>query len=433
MTLTPVLSAHWDEPDSYKISGYQRHGGYTAVKKAFATGPDEIISIVKDSGLRGRGGAGFPTGLKWSFVPQGDNKPHYLVVNADESEPGACKDTPLMMANPHSLIEGIIIAAYAMRANHAFIYIRGEIPHVFRRVDNAIREAYSAGYLGKNILGSGFDLEVVLHAGAGAYICGEETALLDSLEGRRGQPRLKPPFPAVSGLYASPSCVNNVETIANIPHLINNGVEWFRSFGTEKSPGFKLFAVSGHVNRPGIYEAPLGITMRELLEHAGGVRNGHSVKFWLPGGSSVPMLTPDLLDTPLTYEDIAAAGSMLGTGTPMIFDETTSVVRAVTGWISFYKHESCGKCTPCREGTWWLSDVLHRFEAGHGTEADLDKLIEICEQIAGRSFCALGDAAATPFPAALKYFRDEFIQATSTPANVSFDPVAATVFAGASL
>lgn len=433
MTLTPVLSAHWDEPDSYKISGYQRHGGYTAVKKAFATGPDEIISIVKDSGLRGRGGAGFPTGLKWSFVPQGDNKPHYLVVNADESEPGACKDTPLMMANPHSLIEGIIIAAYAMRANHAFIYIRGEIPHVFRRVDNAIREAYSAGYLGKNILGSGFDLEVVLHAGAGAYICGEETALLDSLEGRRGQPRLKPPFPAVSGLYASPSCVNNVETIANIPYLINNGVEWFRSFGTEKSPGFKLFAVSGHVNRPGIYEAPLGITMRELLEHAGGVRNGHSVKFWLPGGSSVPMLTPDLLDTPLTYEDIAAAGSMLGTGTPMIFDETTSVVRAVTGWISFYKHESCGKCTPCREGTWWLSDVLHRFEAGNGTEADLDKLIEICEQIAGRSFCALGDAAATPFPAALKYFRDEFIQATSTPANVSFDPVAATVFAGASL
>ena len=433
MTLTPVLSAHWDEPDSYKISGYQRYGGYTAVKKAFATGPDEIISIVKDSGLRGRGGAGFPTGLKWSFVPQGDNKPHYLVVNADESEPGACKDTPLMMANPHSLIEGIIIAAYAMRANHAFIYIRGEIPHVFRRVDNAIREAYSAGYLGKNILGSGFDLEVVLHAGAGAYICGEETALLDSLEGRRGQPRLKPPFPAVSGLYASPSCVNNVETIANIPYLINNGVEWFRSFGTEKSPGFKLFAVSGHVNRPGIYEAPLGITMRELLEHAGGVRNGHSVKFWLPGGSSVPMLTPDLLDTPLTYEDIAAAGSMLGTGTPMIFDETTSVVRAVTGWISFYKHESCGKCTPCREGTWWLSDVLHRFEAGHGTEADLDKLIEICEQIAGRSFCALGDAAATPFPAALKYFRDEFIQATSTPANVTFDPVAATVFAGASL
>ncbi|NBV90518.1 MAG: NADH-quinone oxidoreductase subunit F, partial [Actinobacteria bacterium] len=263
-----------------------RHGGYTAFKRALTTNPDDIISLVKDSGLRGRGGAGFPTGLKWSFVPQNDGKPHYLVINADESEPGACKDIPLMMANPHSLIEGIIISAFAIRANHAFIYIRGEVPHVFRRVNSAIREAYTAGYLGKNIMGSGFDLDVVLHAGAGAYICGEETALLDSLEGRRGQPRLKPPFPAVAGLYASPTCVNNVETIANIPYIFANGVEWFRKFGTEKSPGFKLFAVSGHVNRPGIYEAPLGITMRELLEHAGGVRDGKSVKFWLPGGSS---------------------------------------------------------------------------------------------------------------------------------------------------
>lgn len=431
MTLTPVLTKHWDEADSYKISGYMRNGGYSAFKKAFATGPDDIINLVKESGLRGRGGAGFPTGLKWSFVPQNDGKPHYLVVNADESEPGACKDIPLMLSNPHSLIEGIIIASYAMRCQNAFIYLRGEVPHVFRRVNNAIREAYAAGYLGKNIMGSGFDLDVVLHAGAGAYICGEETALLDSLEGRRGQPRLKPPFPAVAGLYASPSCVNNVETIANIPYIVNNGADWFKSFGTEKSPGFKLFAVSGHVNRPGIYEAPLGITMRELLEHAGGVRDGKSVKFWLPGGSSVPMLTPDLLDTPMTYEDIAAAGSMLGTGTPMVFDNTTSVVRAVTGWISFYKHESCGKCTPCREGTWFLSDVLHRFEEGHGTEADLDKLIDICSQIAGRSFCALGDAASTPFPAAMKYFRDEFVQATTTPANESYDPTAATVFAGA--
>jgi NADH-quinone oxidoreductase subunit F len=335
-----------------------------------------------------------------------------------------------MLANPHSLIEGIIIASFAMRASHAFIYVRGEVPHVFRRVNAAIREAYQAGYLGKNIMGSGFDLEVVLHAGAGAYICGEETALLDSLEGRRGQPRLKPPFPAVAGLYSSPSCVNNVETIANIPYIINNGVDWFRSFGTEKSPGFKLFAVSGHVNRPGIYEAPLGITMRELLEHAGGVRAGHKVKFWLPGGSSVPMLTDDHLDTPMTYEAIAEAGSMLGTGTPMVFDETTSIVRAVTGWLSFYKHESCGKCTPCREGTWWISDVLHRFESGHGQEGDIEKLVEICQQIAGRSFCALGDAAATPFPAALKYFRSEFLEATRTPANDSFDPAEATVFAG---
>lgn len=429
-SLTPVLSAHWDESDSYTISAYMRHGGYSAFKKAFSQGPDQVISTVKDSGLRGRGGAGFPAGLKWSFVPQGDGKPHYLVVNADESEPGACKDIPLMLANPHALIEGMIIASFAIRANHAFIYLRGEVPHVFRRVNNAIREAYKAGYLGKNILGSGFDLEIVLHAGAGAYICGEETALLDSLEGRRGQPRLKPPFPAVAGLYASPSCVNNVETIANVPYIINNGVDWFRSFGTEKSPGFKLFAVSGHVNRPGIYEAPLGITMRELLEHAGGVRNGKQVKFWLPGGSSVPMLTAEHLDTALTYEAIAEAGSMLGTGTPMIFDESTSVVRAIAGWIDFYKHESCGKCTPCREGTYWLSDILHRFKQGKGEEKDIDKLLEICEQIFGRSFCALGDAAATPFPAALKYFRNEFIQATNTSADDSFDPVKATVFTG---
>jgi NADH-quinone oxidoreductase subunit F len=360
--------------------------------------------------------------LKWSFVPQNDGKPHYLVINADESEPGACKDIPLMMANPHSLIEGIIITAFAIRANHAFIYLRGEVPHVYRRISNAVREAYAAGVLGKNIAGSGFDLDVVVHAGAGAYICGEETALLDSLEGRRGQPRLKPPFPAVAGLYASPTVVNNVETIANIPSIINGGVDWFRSFGTEKSPGFKLFAVSGHVNRPGIYEAPLGITMRELLEHAGGVRNGHKVKFWLPGGSSVPMLIEEHLDLPLTYEAMAEAGTMLGTGTPMVFDETTSVVRAVTGWLKFYKHESCGKCTPCREGTWFITDLLTRFEAGTGKVEQLDTLNQLCGQIMGRSFCALGDAAATPFPAAMKYFRDEFIAGTETAADSMFDP-----------
>ncbi|MBU6213860.1 MAG: NADH-quinone oxidoreductase subunit NuoF [Actinomycetales bacterium] len=425
--LTPVLSAHWDEPDSYTLAGYRRHGGYSAVAKAFAAGPDAVISTVKDSGLRGRGGAGFPTGLKWSFVPQNDGKPHYLVINADESEPGACKDIPLMMANPHSLVEGVIITAFAIRAKHAFIYIRGEVPHVVRRVNAAVREAYAAGLLGKDVSGSGFDLDLVVHAGAGAYICGEETALLDSLEGRRGQPRLKPPFPAVAGLYASPTVVNNVETIANIPAIVNGGADWFRQFGTEKSPGFKLFAVSGHVNRPGIYEAPLGITMRELLEHAGGVRDGHRVKFWLPGGSSVPMLIEEHLDLPLTYEDIAGAGSMLGTGTPMVFDETTSVVRAVTGWLRFYKHESCGKCTPCREGTYWMTHMLGKFEAGRGTASDLETIGSVCSQIAGRSFCALGDAAATPFPAAVKYFREEFEQGMTTPANVAFAPAAATM------
>jgi NADH-quinone oxidoreductase subunit F len=427
--LTPVITAHWDVPDYFTLEGYRRHGGYAALPKALGMDPDAIIGTVKDTGLRGRGGAGFPTGLKWSFVPQNDGKPHYLVVNADESEPGACKDVPIMMANPHALIEGVIISSYAIRANHAFIYIRGEVPQAIRRVATAIAEAERAGLVGDNILGSGFSLRITVHSGAGAYICGEETALLDSLEGYRGQPRLKPPFPATHGLYAVPTVVNNVETIANIPWIINNGVEWFRQFGTEKSPGFKVFAVSGHVARPGIYEAPLGITMRELLDYAGGVVGGDgTVKFWIPGGSSVPMLTADHLDTPLTYEAMAEAGTMLGTGTPMVFNSTISVVKAVTRWLEFYKHESCGKCTPCREGTYWITGVLERFEHGHGTDADMDLLVEVCGNIAGRSFCALGDAAATPYPAALKYFRDEFEAATHTPVDQAFPPAASYVF-----
>ncbi len=428
MPLTPVITAHWDEPDSFTLAGYRRHGGYLALAKAFGMGPDEVISTVKESGLRGRGGAGFPTGLKWSFVPQNDGKPHYLVVNADESEPGACKDIPMLLANPHALIEGIIIASYAIRCEHAFVYLRGEVPHVFRRLNAAVREAREAGLLGQDILGSGFSLDIVVHAGAGAYICGEETALLDSLEGRRGQPRLKPPFPAVAGLYACPTVVNNVETIANVPYIINNGVDWFRSFGTDKSPGFKVFAISGHVQRPGIYEAPLGIPMAELLEYAGGIREGHELKFWLPGGSSVPMLTPDHLDLPMTYEAIADAGSMLGTGTPMVYDETTSVVRAVTGWLDFYKHESCGKCTPCREGTFFMKDLAHRFDSGTGRREQLQILDDVCGQILGRCFCPLGDAAATPFPGAMKYFAHEFEAGTSTPSSEAFDPAATTVF-----
>lgn len=426
--LTPILSAHWDKADSHTLDRYKKHHGYAALKQALKTDPDAIIATIKDSGLRGRGGAGFPTGLKWSFVPQNDGKPHYLVVNADESEPGACKDIPLMLANPHSLVEGVIISSYAIRANHALIYIRGEVPHAIRRVRNAVKEAYAAGFAGKNILGSGFDLEIVVHAGAGAYICGEETALLDSLEGRRGQPRLKPPFPAVAGLYASPTVINNVETIANIPYIVRNGVEWFRQWGTEKSPGFKLFAVSGHVKRPGIYEAALGTTMRELLEYAGGIRDGHQLKFWIPGGSSVPMLIEEHLDLPLTYEDMAAAGTMLGTGTPMVFDETVSVVKAVSRWLSFYKHESCGKCTPCREGTYWITDLLKRLEKGKGMDEDLKKIDDLCKQIAGRSFCALGDAAATPFPGAMRFFEDEIKEAVNTPVDETFNPLASTVF-----
>lgn len=428
--LTPVITEHWDVADLWTLDGYRRLGGYQGLSAALRMSPDDVIGRVKDSGLRGRGGAGFPTGMKWGFVPQGDNKPHYLVVNADESEPGACKDIPIMMANPHALIEGVIIASYAIRANHAFIYIRGEVPQAIRRVAAAVGQAQQAGLIGRNIQGSGFDLEVVVHAGAGAYICGEETALLDSLEGYRGQPRLKPPFPAVAGLYASPTVINNVETIANIPYILDRGTEWFRQFGTEKSPGFKVFAISGHVNRPGIYEAPLGITMRELLDYAGGMRDGAPVKFWLPGGSSVPLLTAEHLDTPMTYEDMAAAGTMLGTGTPMLFDPTVSVVKAVTRWLEFYKHESCGKCTPCREGTYWITGLLEKFEHGAGAEAELDTIADLCGQIAGRSFCALGDAAATPYPAAMKYFREEFVTATHTPVDESFNPVASYVFAG---
>ncbi len=430
MTLTPNLTAHWDEPDSYTVTGYERNAGYQALRKAFEMGPDAIIDEVKDSGLRGRGGAGFPTGLKWSFVPQGDGKPHYLVVNADEAEPGACKDIPLMLASSQHLIEGMIIASYAFRANHGFIYIRGEVPHVIRRMHAAVRDAYAHGYLGANILGSGFDFDIVVHAGAGAYICGEETALLSSLEGMRGQPRLKPPFPAVAGLYACPTVVNNVETIASVPAIIRNGADWYASYGTEKSKGIKVFAVSGHVNNPGIFEAPLGITMRELLGYAGGIRDGHELKFWVVGGSSVPMLTEDHLDAPLSYEGMEEAGTMLGTATPMVFDETTSVVRAVTGWLDFYKHESCGKCTPCREGTGWIYQLLHDLKSGTGKTKDLATLQDLCAQMLGRSFCALGDAAATPYPQALNLFRSEFEAGTHTAADDLFDPALSVVFSG---
>src|SRR5512132_225509 len=287
--LTPVLSAHWDEPDSYTMTGYKRHGGYEALPKALGMHQDAVIQLVKASGLRGRGGAGFPTGMKWGFIPQGDGKPHYLVVNADESEPGTCKDIPLMMASPHTLVEGVILTCYAIRANHAFIYVRGEVLQVVRRLQRAVQEAYLAGHLGKDIHGSGFDLEITVHAGAGAYISGEETALLDSLEGRRGQPRLKPPFPAVAGLYARPTVVNNVESIASVPSILLNGAKWFTDMGTERSTGFGIFSLSGHVKRPGQYEAPLGITLRELLDMAGGMLDPNKkLKFWTPGGSSTP-------------------------------------------------------------------------------------------------------------------------------------------------
>ncbi|MEY4972719.1 MAG: hypothetical protein RL399_676 [Actinomycetota bacterium] len=428
--LTPVLSAHWDEKDSFTIDAYKRNGGYKAAEKALGMDPDALIQLVKDSGLRGRGGAGFPTGMKWGFIPQGDNKEHYLVVNADESEPGTCKDMPLLMANPHVLVEGVIIAAYAIRAKHAFIYIRGEVTHVVRRLNKAIADAYAAGYLGKNIFGSGQDIDLVLHIGAGAYICGEETALLDSLEGFRGQPRLRPPFPAIAGLYARPTVVNNVESISAVPAIVANGAEWYQSMGTEKSKGATLYSLSGHVKNPGQFEAPLGITLRQILELAGGVREGHQLKFWTPGGSSTPIFTAEHLDVPLDYEGVAAAGSMLGTKALQIFDETTCVVRAVLRWTEFYKHESCGKCTPCREGTWWLVQILRDLEEGKGSEADLAKLLDLCDNIMGRSFCALGDGATSSITSSIKYFRDEYI-AHVTGGGCPFDPTKSTLFAEA--
>jgi NADH-quinone oxidoreductase subunit F len=425
--LTPVLTAHWDDPDSFTLAGYRRAGGYQALPKALAMPPDEVISTVKASGLRGRGGAGFPTGVKWGFIPQGDNKPHYLVVNADESEPGTCKDIPTMLQNPHSVVEGAIIGAYAIRARQAFIYVRGEVLHVLRRMHHAVAEAYEAGYVGSDILDSGFDLDITVHAGAGAYECGEETALLDSLEGYRGQPRLKPPFPAIEGLYACPTVVNNVESIASVPYIITNGAEEFAAIGTEKSKGFGIFSLSGHVTTPGQYEAPLGVTLRELLSLAGGVRAGHRLKFWTPGGSSTPIFTHEHLDVPLDFESVGAAGSMLGTRALQIFDETTCVVRATLRWMEFYEHESCGKCTPCREGTYWIVQLLHSLERGEGSESDLDKLLDICDNILGRAFCPFGDGAISPVVSSIKYFRDEFIE-HSKRGGCPFDPAASALF-----
>ncbi|KIH97823.1 NADH dehydrogenase [Streptomonospora alba] len=428
-TLTPVLSANWDRHDSFTLEGYRADGGYEGLRTALTMEPDTIVDLIKSSGLRGRGGAGFPTGMKWGFLPKDNPNPRYLVVNADESEPGTCKDVPLMLANPHSLIEGVAVAAYAIRSHQAFIYVRGEVLHVIRRLKQAVEEAREANLIGPDVLGSGFDLDVVVHAGAGAYICGEETALLDSLEGYRGQPRLKPPFPAVAGLYSSPTVVNNVESIASVPLIVRHGAEWFTAMGTEKSAGFGFFSLSGHVERPGQYEAPLGVTLRELLDMAGGVRAGHSLKFWTPGGSSTPIFTDEHLDTPLDFESVSAAGSMLGTRALQIFDETTCVVHAVGRWIEFYAHESCGKCTPCREGNYWMVQVLDRLERGEGTEADLEKLLDICDNLLGRAFCALGDGAASPVMSSIKYFRQEYIDHV-THGGCPFDHRKATVWGG---
>ncbi len=405
-----AMSYRYDVPGVDDIDVYEQHDGYEGLRAALTMEPTDIIQLVKDSGLRGRGGAGFPTGLKWSFVAQDTGKPVYIVCNADEGEPGTFKDRPLMEYDPHQLIEGMIVGGLALNSVQGYIYLRGEFAFAGRQLAKAIRQAYERGYLGADVMGSGKRFDLTLHRAAGAYICGEETALLDSLEGRRGQPRLRPPFPATHGLYGCPTTVNNVESIAAVPFLVRHGADWFRQWGTEKSPGPKLIGVSGNVVNPGNYEVALGTPIREIVDIAGGMAEGHELKFWCPGGSSTPLLPAAAIDTPYTFEDIAEQGSMLGTGAVMIYSDQVCVVDTVLRFTEFYEHESCGKCTPCREGGYWLSQILRRIETGSGREEDLTLLEDICGNILGRSFCALGDGMTSPITASLKHFHDEYVE-----------------------
>jgi NADH-quinone oxidoreductase subunit F len=404
-----VLIPHVREPHSYSLDAYLKHEGYAALRKALGMKPEEIIDAVKASGLRGRGGAGFPTGMKWQFVDKKTPKPRYICCNADESEPGTFKDHLLMERNPHLLIEGCAISCYAIGSKVAYIYIRGEFLHVQHILEAAIAEAYKAGYLGKNILGSGFDCDVYMHRGAGAYEAGEETALIESLEGKRAQPRIKPPFPAAEGLYGCPTAVNNVETLCNVPPIIMRGVEWFTSLGPEKNGGPKLFCVSGHVAKPGVYEATMNVTVKQLIyDYAGGIANGRKLKAVIPGGSSVPVLLPDQIDVVASFDGLAKAGTLLGSAGMIVMDDTTCMVWAAKNLLHFYRHESCGKCTPCREGGNWLLQMLDKIERGEGTMRDIDLLMSVADNIAGKTLCAFGDAAATPVLTTIKQFRHEY-------------------------
>ncbi|TGE07593.1 NADH-quinone oxidoreductase subunit NuoF [Hymenobacter fodinae] len=407
--------------DTFEV--YRKHGGYRSVEKAIKTmTPDEVVEEVKKSGLRGRGGAGFPTGMKWSFLAKPEGVPRYLVCNADESEPGTFKDRQLMSKLPHLLIEGMITSSYALGANTSYIYIRGELLYVLRILEKAIAEAYANGFLGKNILGSGYDLDLHVHPGGGAYICGEETALLESLEGKRGNPRNKPPFPAVQGLYARPTVVNNVESIAAVVPIINEGGDEYAKIGVGRSTGTKLFSACGHLNKPGIYEIELGLPVEEFIysdEYCGGIWKGRNLKAVVAGGSSVPILPTELIlktaageNRLMTYESLSdggfVTGTMLGSGGFIAMDETTCIVRNTWNFSRFYHHESCGQCSPCREGTGWLEKVLHRLEHGHGHMEDIDLLVSVAKQIEGNTICPLGEAAAWPVAAAVRHFRDEF-------------------------
>jgi NADH-quinone oxidoreductase subunit F len=412
MAFEPVLTTHVSEPNSPTLAFYVKQArGYQGLRKALTMKPGDVIEQVKASGLRGRGGAGFPTGLKWQFVLKDTPKPKYLCCNADESEPGTFKDHVLMERNPHLLIEGCAISCYAIGAKVAYIYIRGEFWHVQEQLEIAIDEAYKAGFLGKNVLGSGFDCDVYMHRGAGAYEAGEETALIESLEGKRAQPRIKPPFPAVAGLYQCPTAVNNVETLCNVPLIVMNGPEWFASLGPEKNGGPKLYCISGHVKRPGTYEASMHTTLRELIygeQYAQGMLGGRAFKAIIPGGSSVPLLIEEHLDTPASFDHVQKAGSLLGSAGLIVLDESVCMVWLAMNLLHFYRHESCGKCTPCREGGDWLYKLLQRLERGEGRMKDIDLLFGVANNIIGKTLCAFGDAAATPVLTTLKLFRNEF-------------------------
>ena len=404
-----IIRSYVDRASSESIESYMAAGGYTALEKALKTDPLEIINEVKNSGLRGRGGAGFPTGIKWSFIPRETKQPIYLCCNADESEPGSFKDREIIERDPHQMLEGIIICAYAINSHKCYIYIRGEMPKGASIIEKALKEAYEKRYLGQNILGSWYSLDVVLFRGAGAYICGEETGLLESIEGKNGEPRPKPPFPAQIGLFGCPTIVNNVETLACVPHIINRGSDWFSAIGTPKNTGTKIFGLSGSIKRPGLYELPLGIPLRELIfEYGDGTINGKRVKAVSPGGSSASMLTADELDIPMDFDSLMKAGSMLGTAGVTVMDESTCMVRVAQNLAHFYRDESCGQCVQCREGTWWLEKMLTKIEEGRGREEYIDTMLDACSQMRGTTICALADGCAMPIESTVKKFRHEF-------------------------